>query len=110
MSIIWINLFLLTFALVFAVESVPSVRDSVSNAQKSHRKKTSAVNENERSKFTEELLVRPLPSGHVYSHFEFTTTWSNPSIRAAIENYKDFGKGVDSCLIKDGLPLGTKEL
>ena len=44
------------------------------------------------SKFTEELLVRPLSSGHVYSHFEFTTTWSNPKIRKSIADYKDFGK------------------
>ncbi|XP_002736149.2 GPI-anchor transamidase component PIGT-like [Saccoglossus kowalevskii] len=26
-------------------------------------------------KFDEELFIRPLPSGHVYSHFQFTTTW-----------------------------------
>ena len=24
----------------------------------------------------EELFIRPLPSGHVYSHFQFTTTWN----------------------------------
>uniref|UniRef100_A0A2P2I5M2 GPI transamidase component PIG-T-like n=1 Tax=Hirondellea gigas TaxID=1518452 RepID=A0A2P2I5M2_9CRUS len=44
----------------------------------------------ESSQFTEELLVRPLPSGHVYSHFEFTTTWSNPEIRSSVEKYNDF--------------------
>ncbi|KAG7169705.1 GPI transamidase component PIG-T-like, partial [Homarus americanus] len=31
--------------------------------------------------FTEELLIRPLSTGHVYSHFEFTTTWATPGIK-----------------------------
>lgn len=46
----------------------------------------------DKSKFTEELLVRPLPTGHVHSHFEFTTTWSNPGIEASLENYQDLGE------------------
>ncbi|KAF2368481.1 GPI transamidase component PIG-T [Trinorchestia longiramus] len=41
------------------------------------------------SNFSEELLIRPLPTGHVHSHFEFTTTWSNPLIQSALENYHD---------------------
>ena len=29
--------------------------------------------------FSEELLIKPLPTGHVYSHFQFTTKWDvNP--------------------------------
>ncbi|RXG53904.1 GPI transamidase component PIG-T, partial [Armadillidium vulgare] len=40
--------------------------------------------------FSEELLIRPLPSGHVYSHFEFTTVWTNKRIKESILNYKDF--------------------
>ncbi|KAB7506120.1 GPI transamidase component PIG-T [Armadillidium nasatum] len=40
--------------------------------------------------FSEELLIRPLPSGHVYSHFEFTTLWTNKRIKESILNYKDF--------------------
>ena len=31
--------------------------------------------------FHEELLVKPLPDGHLYHHFQFTTTW-NTSIFA----------------------------
>ena len=44
------------------------------------------------NKFTEELLLRPLPSGHIHSHFEFTTTWSSPEVSEAIHNYRDFGE------------------
>ncbi|KAK7068215.1 hypothetical protein SK128_009728 [Halocaridina rubra] len=44
----------------------------------------------ESNTFTEELLIKPFPSGHVQSHFEFTTTWRNPEISHSIENYKDF--------------------
>ena len=25
--------------------------------------------------FHEELFIKPLPTGHVYTHFQFTTTW-----------------------------------
>ena len=25
--------------------------------------------------FHEELIIRPLPTGHVYAHFQFTTVW-----------------------------------
>lgn len=42
------------------------------------------------NKFTEELLLRPLASGHLHSHFEFTTTWSSPEISEAVHNYRDF--------------------
>lgn len=42
------------------------------------------------NKFTEELLIRPLASGHIHSHFEFTTTWSSPEISEAIHHYRDF--------------------
>lgn len=27
-------------------------------------------------KFHEELYMKPLPSGHVYSYFQFTTVWN----------------------------------
>lgn len=53
---------------------------------------SAGLSSSDESRFTEELLVKPLPSGHVYSHFEFTTTWTNPDIRASIEQYKDFGE------------------
>ena len=26
--------------------------------------------------FHEELLIKPLPNGHIYAHFQFTTTWN----------------------------------
>ncbi len=26
--------------------------------------------------FQEELFIKPLSSGHVYAHFQFTTTWN----------------------------------
>ncbi|XP_047499729.1 GPI transamidase component PIG-T-like [Penaeus chinensis] len=42
------------------------------------------------NEFKEELLVKPLPSGHVYSHFEFTTTWATPGIQESVEQYTDF--------------------
>lgn len=44
----------------------------------------------ESNTFTEELLIKPLASGHVQSHFEFTTRWSGPEIEGSIENYRDF--------------------
>ena len=25
--------------------------------------------------FHEELFIKPLPTGHIYTHFQFTTTW-----------------------------------
>ena len=28
--------------------------------------------------FHEELLLRPLPSGHLHAHFQFVTTWHVP--------------------------------
>lgn len=44
----------------------------------------------ENNKFTEELLLRPLASGHIHSHFEFTTTWYSPEVSEAIQHYRDF--------------------
>ncbi|XP_076042660.1 phosphatidylinositol glycan anchor biosynthesis class T [Oratosquilla oratoria] len=40
--------------------------------------------------FTEELLIRPLGSGHVYSHFQFMTSWYNPGIEESVSDYKDY--------------------
>ena len=45
--------------------------------------------------FSEELLIKPLSSGHIYSHFEFTTLWENPSIENSIRSYKDYGECVN---------------
>ena len=42
--------------------------------------------------FKEELLIRPFPSGHIYSHFEFTTLWSNRNIQESIGNYESYSK------------------
>ena len=34
--------------------------------------------------FTEELLLKPLESGHLYGHFQFTTTWNaDPTIKSS---------------------------
>lgn len=46
----------------------------------------------EDNRFTEELLLRPLASGHIHSHFEFTTTWYSPEVSEAIQHYRDFGE------------------
>jgi len=46
------------FSLLFFLESVSSV---TSTQQKDY--------------FDEELLLKPLPSGHVYAYFQFTTLW-----------------------------------
>lgn len=40
--------------------------------------------------FTEELYIRPLATGHVYSHFEFITTWATPEISDSVAQYHDF--------------------
>lgn len=32
-----------------------------------------AENEDE---FNEELFLKPLPTGHLYAHFQFTTSWN----------------------------------
>lgn len=55
----------------------------------------------ENNKFTEELLLRPLASGHIHSHFEFTTTWFSPEVSEAIQHYRDFGErgSVGGCQI-----------
>lgn len=50
------------------------------------------VAEAENNRFTEELLLRPLASGHIHSHFEFTTTWYSPEVSEAIQHYRDFGE------------------
>lgn len=50
------------------------------------------------NEFKEELLVKPLPSGHVYSHFEFTTTWATPGIQESVAQYTDFGKEICLCI------------
>lgn len=31
-------------------------------------------------KFHEELLIKPLASGHVYSYFQFTTVWNKTEV------------------------------
>ncbi|GLH16315.1 Uncharacterized protein GBIM_20616 [Gryllus bimaculatus] len=33
----------------------------------------------QKDRFDEELLLKPLPSGHVYAYFQFTTVWDAPS-------------------------------
>lgn len=39
---------------------------------------SSVLSLNNRDEFHEELLVKPLASGHVYSYFQFTTLWRKP--------------------------------
>ena len=48
----------------------------------------------EENVFKEELLIKPLHSGHVYSHFEFTTTWTNGEIANSIANYSDYCESI----------------
>ncbi|KAK6174398.1 hypothetical protein SNE40_017684 [Patella caerulea] len=49
--------------------------------------------------FKEELFIKPLPSGHVYFHFQFTTTWEadfeNPK---SFEHYRLFPKSLGHVL------------
>ena len=33
------------------------------------------VIEGSKDEFNEEMFIKPLESGHVYTHFQFTTTW-----------------------------------
>ncbi|XP_045618879.2 GPI transamidase component PIG-T [Procambarus clarkii] len=51
---------------------------------------SSSVVEGSHNTFKEELVIRPLTSGHVYSHFQFTTAWVTPEISRAITDYHDF--------------------
>lgn len=42
-------------------------------------KNTSALSNNYyNDSFDEELFIKPLPSGHVYAYFQFTTLWHIP--------------------------------
>jgi len=39
---------------------------------------SSSSSSSSKDEFHEELLLRPLPSGHVHAHFQFVTTWHVP--------------------------------
>lgn len=41
----------------------------------------SVLSINNPDEFHEELLVKPLASGHVYSYFQFTTLWRKPNLQ-----------------------------
>lgn len=49
--------------------------------------------------FNEELLIKPLPSGHVYAHFQFTTRLETPS-GSAPNHYRLFPKSLGNVLHK----------
>ncbi|XP_018025561.1 GPI transamidase component PIG-T [Hyalella azteca] len=76
-------------ALLILLVSFSSFAYSTSNNNAAIDSKCSKETQTDESSFSEELLVRPLPSGHVHSHFEFTTKWSNPSIKSSLESYHD---------------------
>ncbi|CAL4067538.1 unnamed protein product, partial [Meganyctiphanes norvegica] len=67
--------------------------------------------------FREELLIRPLPSGHIYTHAEFTTSWADDGIAQSIEEYQDFVFGyyekfislLEAPQIQQSHPHGVKE-
>lgn len=48
--------------------------------------------------FTEELFIKPLPTGHVYSYFQFTTTWDVTNTNRF--HYNLFPKSLGEILFK----------
>ncbi|XP_043268250.1 GPI transamidase component PIG-T [Venturia canescens] len=44
--------------------------------------------------FDEELLLKPLPSGHVYAYFQFTTLWHIPKNSPALQHSHLFPRGL----------------
>ncbi|XP_033626120.1 GPI transamidase component PIG-T-like [Asterias rubens] len=49
--------------------------------------------------FQEELYFKPLSSGHVYAHFQFTTTW-NVSLKDEMSHYNLFPKTLGQVISK----------
>ena len=37
-----------------------------------------SVSDDTEETFAEELFIKPLPTGHLYSYFQFTTLWNEP--------------------------------
>ncbi|XP_070575719.1 GPI transamidase component PIG-T-like [Ptychodera flava] len=51
--------------------------------------------------FAEELFIKPLPSGHIYSHFQFTTTWNvDIQDQSAFSHYNLFPKSLGQIISK----------
>ncbi len=55
---------------------------------------SSANAENSEEKFVEELYVKETPSGHVYSHFQFTTMWNTDIREKRREHYNLFPRTI----------------
>jgi len=55
---------------------------------------SSANAENSEEKFVEELYVKETPSGHVYSHFQFSTTWNTDIREKRREHYNLFPRTI----------------
>ncbi|CAL1543120.1 unnamed protein product [Lymnaea stagnalis] len=58
----------------------------------------------QKDEFTEELLIKPLSRGYVYSHFQFTTKW-NASIHdlRTFSHYNLFPKSLGEVLVRYGV-------
>ena len=50
--------------------------------------------ETSKEKFVEELYMKETPSGHVYSHFQFTTSWDTDIRQKTREHYNLFPRSI----------------
>lgn len=55
---------------------------------------TNSVTSNYDDSFNEELFIKPLPSGHVSAHFQFTTIWNIPKETKYLEHSHLFPRGL----------------
>ncbi|KAK4010532.1 GPI transamidase component PIG-T isoform X1 [Daphnia magna] len=53
--------------------------------------------------FSEELLIKPLPTGHVYSFFQFTTKWDVDPEETKLRHYNLFPRSVGEIIQKHSL-------
>lgn len=44
--------------------------------------------------FDEELMLKPLPSNHVYAYFQFTTVWETPKHTESLQHSHLFPRGL----------------
>ncbi|XP_064640505.1 GPI transamidase component PIG-T-like [Lineus longissimus] len=51
--------------------------------------------------FHEELLIKPLPNGHIYTHFQFTTTWDiDIENESSFSHFRLFPKSLGETIAK----------
>ncbi|EFX82770.1 hypothetical protein DAPPUDRAFT_302380 [Daphnia pulex] len=53
--------------------------------------------------FSEELLIKPLPTGHVYSFFQFTTKWDVDPGETKLQHYNLFPRSIGEIIQKHSL-------